>query len=413
MWPGTLWNGAVRTRSEPEGGSLKDFVLCLELSPAFFYRHFCMNKRAIFVAATGQNVGKTTVCLGMIAGLHKRFSSVGFIKPVGQQHVAINDQLKVDKDAVLFHEHFHLSAPYEDMSPIIIPPGYTRDFLDGAMDTSAMEARIISAFQRVGRDNDYTIVEGTGHVGVGSIIGLSNAKVASLLGLEMVIIAQGGLGSAYDELSLNIELCQHYNVPVRGVILNRVLDDKREMILNYFPKALARYNIPLLGCIPYNAFLSTPTMEDFETHFNTTMLSGQQYRYRHFRENRLVAGSLEAFLKEEHPKELIITPASRDDIIQAILSRHTQAVKSGEKHKVGLLLTGRQPPNPNTLAGIRNSDIPAIYAPVCSYTAMKRITSFTAKIRKEDVHKVATAISLVENHINFDQLCQHESLISS
>ncbi len=372
-----------------------------------------MNKRAIFVAATGQNVGKTTVCLGMIAGLRKRYSSVGFIKPVGQQHVAVNDCLKVDKDAVLFHEHFHLNSPYEDMSPIIIPPGHTRDFLDEKRHTAEMEARIISAFHRISQNNQYTVVEGTGHVGVGSIIGLSNAKVASLLGLEMVIIAQGGLGSAYDELCLNIELCQRYNVPIRGVILNRVLDEKREMILNYFPKALAKHSIPLLGCIPYNAFLSTPTMEDFETHFNTKMLSGQQFRYRHFRENRLVAGSLEAFLAEEHPKELIITPASRKDIIDAILFRHSEAIKAGEKHKVGLLLTSRYPPDPDTLNNIRKSDIPAIYAPVCSYTAMKQITSFTAKIRKEDVHKVATAISLVENHIHFEQLCQPQTLAAT
>ena len=373
-----------------------------------------MNHRAIFVAATGQNVGKTTICLGLIAGLRKRFSSVGFIKPIGQQHVTVYEGLKVDKDAVLFHEHFSLSTLYEDMSPLIIPPGFTRSFLSGEMDTTKMEERIVSAFDHVSQDNQYTIVEGTGHVGVGSIIGLSNAKVASLLGLEMVIIAQGGLGSAYDELCLNIELCQRYNIPIRGVILNRVIDEKRDMILNYFPKALARHGIPLLGCIPYNAFLNTPTMEDFENHFNTKMLAGQQYRYRHFRENRLVAGSLEAFTAEEHPKELIITPASRDDIIRAILSRHNQALQARENHKVGLLLTGRQAPNADTLEYIRNSDIPTIYAPVCSYTAMKQITSFTAKIRKEDTHKVAAAISLVERHIDFERLCQSEiSVVSS
>lgn len=368
-----------------------------------------MNKRAIFVAATGQNVGKTTICLGLIAGLRKRFSSVGFIKPVGQQHIAINQRLKVDKDAVLFHEYFHLSARYEDMSPTIIPQGFTRDFLDGKIDTCKMQECIVSAFQRVSQHNRYTVVEGTGHVGVGSIIGLSNARVASLLGLEMIIIAEGGLGSAYDELLLNIELCERYRVPIRGVILNRVLDEKRDMILSYFPKALARHGISLLGCIPYSAFLNTPTMKDFENHFNTKMLSGEQYRYRHFRENRLVAGSLEAFLAEEHPKELIITPASRSDIIQAILSRHMQALKAGQKHKVGLLLTGRQPLSPETLAGIRNSDIPALYAPVCSYTAMKQITSFTAKIRKEDTHKVTTAISLVESHIDFQRFCLQEA----
>lgn len=59
-------------------------------------------KRAIFVAATAQHVGKTTTCLGIVSGLQKRFQRVGFIKPVGQQHVPVDSSLSVDKDVVLF-----------------------------------------------------------------------------------------------------------------------------------------------------------------------------------------------------------------------------------------------------------------------------------------------------------------------
>jgi phosphate acetyltransferase len=46
-----------------------------------------MKKKAIFVAATGQNVGKTTTCLGIISGLKKKYDLVGFMKPVGQEHI--------------------------------------------------------------------------------------------------------------------------------------------------------------------------------------------------------------------------------------------------------------------------------------------------------------------------------------
>lgn len=38
---------------------------------------------------------------------------------------------------------------------------------------------------------------------MGSIIGLSNARVARELGLEIVLVANGGLGSTFDELELN------------------------------------------------------------------------------------------------------------------------------------------------------------------------------------------------------------------
>jgi AAA domain len=83
-------------------------------------------QRPIFVAATRQHVGKTTVSLAMMSGLKKRFNKVGFIKPVGQQHVKVQrskkntensinnnkdgagDDLRVDKDVCLIKEHFRL-----------------------------------------------------------------------------------------------------------------------------------------------------------------------------------------------------------------------------------------------------------------------------------------------------------------
>ena len=220
-------------------------------------------KNALFIAATGQNVGKTTLCLGILANLKKRFDSVGFIKPVGQQHVKVDGNINVDKDVVLFKKHFNLPAEWTDMSPVIIPAGFTREFLDHKVTEEFLQQKIEHAFNKIHSQNAYTIVEGTGHVGVGSIVNMNNAKVAHGLGLDVVIIASGGLGSAHDELAMNITMCHHYGLKVQGVILNRVLDDKRDMILDYIPKSLKKWNIPLIGCVPYNAFLNTPAIKDF------------------------------------------------------------------------------------------------------------------------------------------------------
>ena len=40
--------------------------------------------------------------------------------------------------------------------------------------------------EHVAKASDVTVCEGTGHCAVGSIVGLNNAKVASLLGADMV-----------------------------------------------------------------------------------------------------------------------------------------------------------------------------------------------------------------------------------
>jgi dethiobiotin synthetase len=156
--------------------------------------------RPIYVAATQQHVGKTTTCLSLISGLKKRFPhSIGYIKPVGQQHVpvysdALGKEIRVDKDVTLIREHFNLEHnDYKDMSPVLIPKGYTKDYIDGKISHDEQLSSIMDAYRNISEKNEVVLCEGTGHCAVGSIVGASNAKVASLIGADMVLVANGGL----------------------------------------------------------------------------------------------------------------------------------------------------------------------------------------------------------------------------
>src|SRR3989338_5120601 len=155
-----------------------------------------MRSPSFFVAATGQNVGKTTACLGLLSGLKKRLSSVGFFKPVGQEHVETDTGVHVDKDVVLFKSHFQLLDPYEEMSPVLFPRGFTRDYLDGKVQAADLIHKISHAFSAIVQRNGMAIVEGTGHTGVGSLVDLNNAQVAALLKIPIILVASGGLGSS-------------------------------------------------------------------------------------------------------------------------------------------------------------------------------------------------------------------------
>jgi len=352
-------------------------------------------KKTIFIAATGQNVGKTTLCLGILSGLRKRIPSVGFLKPVGQQHIISHEGTEVDKDVILFKDHFHLSPSYASMSPVICPHGFTKDFLDHKVTEVALLQKIEESYRKLSTENDFVLVEGTGHIGVGSIFHLNNAKVAKHLGLDVVIVAIGGLGSSYDELALNINMCRSYGVRVRGIILNKVQENKRDMILEYFPKSLETSGIPLLGCIPYDPLLTMPTMQDYEHLFRTKLLSGTEHSVRHFTKTCLVAGSLESYHEEKGQNQLVITPACREDIIKATLC---DAIDGG------MILTGKKPPAEHIMKAIQQSSLPILYVPLCCFDAMKAITSFTAKIHNEDSQKVERAIQLVETNLNYDLL---------
>ena len=209
------------------------------------------HQRPIYVAATRQHVGKTSVSLALVSHFTKRFgpSNVGYMKAVGQQSLRVWDvseeadliegggessgdggeeqggrYVTIDRDVKLIRDHFRLNhLRYADMSPILIPRGYTKSYLDGKIDHRGQLADIRRAYLNIVKNttfsspDDYnmigeegggsiTICEGTGHAGVGSVVGAGNARVAAEIGADVVLVANGGLGKAFDELELNRSL---------------------------------------------------------------------------------------------------------------------------------------------------------------------------------------------------------------
>ena len=126
----------------------------------------------IFVAATRQNDGKTIVCLGLVAAFLKMGKKVGYIKPVGQQFLQIGHH-KIDKDAFLIEDTYHLGSPLPAMSPITIPKGFTEQYITKGK-KNVLTRKIKNAFERVSKKKDVVIIEGTGHAGVGSVFDSSN-----------------------------------------------------------------------------------------------------------------------------------------------------------------------------------------------------------------------------------------------
>lgn len=149
----------------------------------------------IYVAATRQDDGKTTTCLGLYAALSSKFKKIGYIKPVGQRFVEVAGK-KVDEDSVLVSNTYGVNLPIEAMSPIAVDRMFTREYLERG-NLPAMKATIEEAFNRVAWEHDFVLIEGTGHAGVGSVLDLSNAQVAKLLGSQVIIVTTGGLGGQW------------------------------------------------------------------------------------------------------------------------------------------------------------------------------------------------------------------------
>lgn len=170
------------------------------------------------------------------------------------------------------------------MSPVVIPSGYTREYIDGKHNRIEQLNKIHSSYKQIKDVSDTLLIEGTGHSGVGSIIEVNNAQVASELKAKVVLVGVGGLGSSFDELELNRIAFEKYGVEVAGVILNKCEPSKIPMLREYFTKLLeSRWGgIPLLGLIPLNPFLKQSNLTDLRNYLNAVQLGGTQYNDTHY-----------------------------------------------------------------------------------------------------------------------------------
>jgi BioD-like phosphotransacetylase family protein len=361
-----------------------------------------VDTKRVFVAATRMNDGKTTTCLGLYAALQSLYPRVGFIKPVGQRFVNVHG-LQVDEDSYLFDTIYDVHVPLESMSPVTIDGTFTRRFLKQP-DTmlAELEDKICRAFDRVSWEKDFTLIEGTGHAGVGSVFELSNARVAKLLKAKVIIVTPGGIGRPIDEIALNKALFDKAGVEVIGAILNKVEEDKIGLIQEYAGLGLERLGVPLLGVLPIQRVLSRPSLSQIAEEIEGQWLNGKATATKQ-RAERVIVGAMTAKSVVDYlqPGVVIITPGDRDDIILAAIS---SARISGEKTIAGLILTDDTPPHPKLLELLSQTEIPVIATKGDNYTVTSKINDMTVKTQPQDTDKIPVIKKMITEHVDLQRL---------
>ncbi|MDQ1323027.1 MAG: hypothetical protein QG587_361 [Chloroflexota bacterium] len=380
--------------------------------------------RQLFLAATGQNRGKTTACVGLLDGFRRRGYRTGFSKPVGQRTMIIDGE-PGDEDAVLMKTIFDLPDPYTAMSPIHIPRGFTKRYLAGDI-VEDMEGPILAA-QRFFADHDIWLIEGTGHAGVGAVVGLSNARVASMLRAPTVIISEGGVGRPIDEIVLNASHFEAHGVPVAGAIVNKLRVDESPGIEKTLERGLALHGIPLLGVLPYRPILSSPTLDMVLRGVKGTVICPGPDLDRVI--DGVAIGAMEPNHMLEHigPGTLVIVPGDREDAILTLAAAHLPdsaparavehletlvdetpgAIDAGPESKaLGIILTGGYEPRPEVLAAIRHANLFAAIVPEDTYTVASEVHDLLVKTHPADVGKIELIKELVWEHLQMDRFLE-------
>jgi BioD-like phosphotransacetylase family protein len=383
--------------------------------------------RQIFLAATGQNRGKTTASLGLIDGFRRRGFQTGFMKPVGQRTV-IDDGQPADEDSVLMKVVFGLPESYSVMSPVHIPRGFTKAYIAGRV-VEDLGARIRAAHATFA-GHDVLLVEGTGHAGVGAVIGLSNAAVAAMLRAPAVIVSEGGVGRPIDEIVLNASHFEAHGVPVAGAIVNKVRVDEQPGIERTLERGLALHGIPLLGVLPYRPILSNPTLG-----MVLEGIGGGRVICEGPDLDRVIDGVAIGAMEPRHmlervgPGTLVIVPGDREDVILTVAAAHVGDGADGghalrhleplveatpgaiidtslEGRSVGLVMTGGYEPREEVIHAIQASGMFAAIVPEDTYTVASEVHDLLVKTHSGDTGKIELIKALVWEHLQMDRFLQ-------
>ena len=358
--------------------------------------------KAVFVAATGQDVGKTTTSIGLVHLFQSAGLRVGFIKPVGQTTIDI-DGIKVDKDALLMKLIYDIQGELPPMSPVCSPAGFTTRFLEDPSKFTHLKDDIVNAFEEVSRDKDVVVVEGTGHAGVGSILGLSNAMVARTLGIPVILVAKGGIGSSIDEVVLNAALFRQEGVKILGVVMNKVLEAKYDKIKELVSKELVRKGFDSLGFVPFRPVLSKPHVYQVCRKVGAEILSGEDEMTEYVDHVAIAAMAPQNLIGEITRGTLVIVPGDRADNLLVAVNYHLLGRDQHAKI-AGILLTSGIRPHPAILEIVKKANIPLMISQDDTYAVASKVVSMTVKTQSTDLDKIEAIQSLYREFFDVDKL---------
>jgi BioD-like phosphotransacetylase family protein len=357
--------------------------------------------KKLFIAATGQHCGKTTISLSLMHLALKRYPRVGYIKPLGPKCQEFNG-LIVDKDAALMAQVFGQEQHLANMSPLVLGRGATRRFLDGELTREWAAEKIQNACRAMEAHCDLILIEGAGHSGVGSVIGLNNADMARMLEAPAIMVAGGGIGNVIDSVRMNMALYEHEGVAIRMVLVNKMLADKRQSSLGYLEKYFAPKGITVSGAFDYSSVLADPTLHNLSRLLNNPLQGDLSKRQRIIHNIQLGAASSQKVIDNLKDSTLLITNSSRDELLVTLSSLYN--IPAYQHRIAGIVIPGNAPVSTITQRIIDDSGIPHIRVNEPTAEVFTALTTHVSKISPEDTEKISLVTSQAEEVIDFDAI---------
>ena len=315
--------------------------------------------KTILLVPTGEGVGLTSACLGLVYALECQGVKAGFLKPFSQEL-----STGADRTTALYH-HVSKNETVEPISYHTILQQLSAGENDELLEDAVRLHRAIA------RKHDLIIVEGLVPNSRDSFASELNAQLAQALDAKVIIVSNADInkpsataekvdsqlryfGGASSERTAGVLLMRtkglpddSAHIPVTFDPSLRLISDTNKFIIELqktHPK-LVSDKLPVIGLVPFSNTLSVPRMSDLASHIQAEWINQGDATQRRVLHSSLIASNIEHELHKFVAGELIISASDRIDVLLA-----SSLASSNGIPLAGLVLTEHHTPNEQVLA---------------------------------------------------------------
>ncbi|WP_405413877.1 phosphate acetyltransferase [Maribacter sp. Asnod1-A12] len=356
--------------------------------------------KAIYIVTTEPNSGKSIVSLGLMQILLGKTAKVGYFRPIIDD--VPNGKTDNHIDTVL--SYFNVDMKPEEAY------AYTRSQvvqLKNQDKDDEIVGHIIHKYKTIENKFDFVLVEGTDFSGEGAIIEWDiNVLIAKNLGIPSVILASGK-NKTLDELVGNLYMAydsfREKGVEVLLIVANKVQPENVSIVNKGLKEKLP--NDVLVGTIPVNNILGSPTLKEIAQELDAKVLFGEDYINNQVGSFSVGAMQLRNYITHLKSDSLVITPGDRADIILGALQAN---ISTNYPNLSGIVLTGGLLPEESIIKLIEGlSDIiPILSVARGTFFVTNKIGTIRPRIYAENKEKILTSIQEFEKHIPTKELAE-------
>lgn len=186
-----------------------------------------MNCKSIFITATGTDIGKTYVSGLLVKKMRESGYNCGYYKPALSGAVKQSDGTLLPGDCDFVVKTSGLNITPAECVTYCFEEAVSPHLAAERQGVSIDNNLIKSEYIKKSEPYDYMVVEGAG--GITCPFNLKEEKlllpdVIKSLGLDIIIVADGGLGTI-NSVILTTEYAKNHGLNIKGIILNNYDED--------------------------------------------------------------------------------------------------------------------------------------------------------------------------------------------